>query len=358
MKILYGIQGTGNGHLARARALVPELRKQGLELDFVFSGRAKDDYFDMEVFGNHCRFFDGLTFVTEQGRLKKFKTLFNNNLIRFANNISTLNVQDYDLVISDFEPITAWAARIKKIPSIGISHQCAFDFAVPKLSGHHLERLLMRYFAPTHQRIGLHWHHFGYPILPPIIKTHTAQPIIENKIVVYMGFEPLEDVIRFVSGFSDYAFHIYAKVDTPQSLGHVTIHPLNHDNFHQDLSDCAGVISNAGFELSSECIALGKKLLIKPLNGQYEQMCNALALQQLQRATIIDSFDQKILTQWLAADPHKAMTYPNVSEAIAQWIQAGVWDDTQSLMDQLWQGACDKEVNSNLPSHIEMGVIY
>lgn len=358
MKILYGIQGTGNGHLARARALVPALREQGIDIDFIFSGRLEKEYFDMEIFGDNCRFFDGLTFVTERGRLKKFKTLIHNNLIRFVKNIAELNTTEYDLIISDFEPVTAWSARIKKVPSIGISHQCAFDFSVPKVPGHYLEQLIMRYFAPTHHRVGLHWHHFNYPIFPPIIKINEARPTIENKILVYMGFEPLDDIISFVSGFSEYDFHIYAKVSEQQSLGHVTVHPLNHDNFHRDLTDAAGVISNAGFELSSECIALGKKLLIKPLNGQYEQICNALALQKLKRATIIDSFDQRILAQWLEGTPHKPVTYPKVSDAIAKWIKSGNWSDTQSLVDQLWQSMPEAGIQGKLNTPIEMDVIY
>ncbi|MGL5401221.1 MAG: glycosyltransferase family protein, partial [Plesiomonas shigelloides] len=51
MKLLYGIQGTGNGHLSRARELVPALRAQGIRVDVLCSGRAADAYFDMQVFG-------------------------------------------------------------------------------------------------------------------------------------------------------------------------------------------------------------------------------------------------------------------------------------------------------------------
>ena len=37
MKILYAIQGTGNGHLSRAVDIIPELKKYG-ELDLFVSG--------------------------------------------------------------------------------------------------------------------------------------------------------------------------------------------------------------------------------------------------------------------------------------------------------------------------------
>ena len=41
MKILYAIQGTGNGHLSRARDIIPILQKNG-ELDILVSGIQTD----------------------------------------------------------------------------------------------------------------------------------------------------------------------------------------------------------------------------------------------------------------------------------------------------------------------------
>jgi len=41
MKILYGIQGTGNGHLVRASVLAPELSKYA-NVDLLVSGSESD----------------------------------------------------------------------------------------------------------------------------------------------------------------------------------------------------------------------------------------------------------------------------------------------------------------------------
>ena len=50
MKLLYGVQGTGNGHIARARIMAAALAKRSdVEVDFVFTGREPDKYFDMDV---------------------------------------------------------------------------------------------------------------------------------------------------------------------------------------------------------------------------------------------------------------------------------------------------------------------
>ena len=41
MKILYAIQGTGNGHLSRARDIIPALQNKG-DLDILVSGTQAD----------------------------------------------------------------------------------------------------------------------------------------------------------------------------------------------------------------------------------------------------------------------------------------------------------------------------
>ncbi len=122
--------------------------------------------------------------------------------------------------------------------------------------------------------IGRSLHCFA-PSLTPVTAIYIAQqPTSDGKtIVVYMGFEDLDEIIQLVSPFADYQFQIFAKVEKRICKGHIQINPLSHQAFHNQLNRCAGVICNARFELSSEALQLGKKLLVKPLTGQYEQLC-------------------------------------------------------------------------------------
>ena len=53
MKIFYGVQGTGNGHITRARVMAKELFEAGFDVTFQFTGRPADKYFDMEVFNGY-----------------------------------------------------------------------------------------------------------------------------------------------------------------------------------------------------------------------------------------------------------------------------------------------------------------
>jgi len=339
VRILYGIQGTGNGHLARARALVPALQDAGLDIDYVFTGRRREDYFNMELFGDFAC-YPGLSLVTERGRLRHWRTATQSDLPGFWRDMRRLEVRRYDLVLSDFEPLTAWSARLAGVRSIGISHQSAFAYDVPKVRGFAGSRLLMQTFAPVSTRVGLHWHHFQQPILPPLIEPLAAKDVQGDKILVYMGFEAVPDIVAFLRPFTDYRFLVCARVDAPIEMGHILVKPLSHREFHDDLSDCFGVISNAGFELASECLALGKKLLVKPLLGQFEQLSNALALQALNRGTIVQSLDQRVLEKWLQLPGHPRIDYPDVPVALAQWIADGCRQTLPELAEALWAG-CD-----------------
>ena len=47
MKILYGINATGNGHISRARIIIAELKKRGHDISCIISGRNDDSLYDI-----------------------------------------------------------------------------------------------------------------------------------------------------------------------------------------------------------------------------------------------------------------------------------------------------------------------
>ena len=69
--------------------------------------------------------------------------------------------------------------RINKKESIGIGHQYAFYYDIPIQGGKPLSKNIMKLFAPVTKKVGLHWHHFNQPILPPIVDVDQAS---ERKI--------------------------------------------------------------------------------------------------------------------------------------------------------------------------------
>lgn len=337
MKILYGVQGTGNGHIARARAMACELKKAKIEVDFLFSGREDAMYFSMEAFGNY-QTRNGVTFSTHNGKIDYIKTAQKCSPVALINEIKQLDLSGYELVINDFEPISAWAAKRSKLPCIGISHQNAFRYAVPKKGYSWLDSKVIRYFAPADIHIGLHWYHFGQPILPPIVHTEKNYQIESGqKVLVYLPFESLESITELLQGFSNRAFLCYhPEIRERIIIDNIEFREPSYQGFQIELHRCHGVIANGGFELPSEALSLGKKLLLKPLSGQFEQESNVATLEHLGLAHAMEYLDPSAVRQWLDAKDAESIKYPNVAKSIVEWILMGNWNNTHALEEMLW----------------------
>lgn len=339
MKIFYGVQGTGNGHITRARAMAPKLRDAGADVTWLFTGRPADAFFEMEVFGEYA-WRSGLTFETRHGNVLYLKTALRNNLIKFVSDVRSLDLKTYDLVITDFEPVTAWAARLQGIRTLGIGHQYAFDLDIPKAGADFMGTQILKYFAPATVGLGVHWHHFNGPILPPIIESRLSEkPCQPGKIIVYLPFEDIEDVIKYLKPFSSHEFHVYnpgGAVATDGKTAHIRVKGLSRQAFQDDFADCGGVICNAGFELPSESLHHGKKLLVKPLHGQMEQLSNALALDVLKLGEVMHDMDSQAIATWLAADHSPRIQFPDVAAYVVERIMSGELTFDPSWIDQIW----------------------
>ncbi|ASG00690.1 glycosyltransferase [Vibrio anguillarum] len=337
LKILYGVQGTGNGHIARSRVMSEALREAKIDVQFLFSGREKEKYFSMESFGDY-QTRRGFTFETEQGHVNYVKTALNNNLLTFVSETKNLDLSPYDLVINDFEPVSAWAAKQQGIPCIGISHQNAFRYNVPLKGASWLDKQIIQQFAPANYHVGLHWYHFDQPILPPIIYRSEQHTSNEHFILVYLPFEHVDDILELLFRFSNQAFICYhPSLMEAQSVENVELRPLCHTHFQYHLHCCDGVIANGGFELPSEALSLGKKLLLKPLSGQFEQQSNVATLENLGLAASMEFLDPSELRRWLDEKQVERVVYPNVAKALVEWVQNGKWDNHKELSQSLWR---------------------
>lgn len=338
MKILFGIQSTGNGHICRSKEIILRLKALGHKIHVVLSGSKPAMGHELEVFEPY-RILRGLTFSMHRGRLKLWRTLLGLNFIRFYRDIHTMDAGGYDLVITDFEPITARVAKINHIPSIGIGHQYAFLFDVPVAGSDLVSDCIIKRFAPVCIPLGLHWHHFNQPILPPILPNHirrTCSPL-PNKILVYLPFEETRDTVRLLKDFTKHQFYIYGNSGIPVDKDQFHFRPSSRIGFLNDLLDCNGVISNAGFELPSEVAYLGKKLLVKPLRGQMEQVSNAMALKKLGIGEVMKKLDPAKVARWIDSPPPAARHYPDVAGKIARFIDGGYCMDIKTFSRQVWE---------------------
>ncbi len=345
MKIFYGVQGTGNGHITRARVMARELYAAGIDVTFQFTGRPADKYFDMDIF-NGYQVRTGLTFNTHKGNVNYLKTAWDAKPLTLIKDIKSLDLSGYDLVISDFEPVTAWAARNQKKAVLGIGHQYAFNYDIPRAGSDPIANQVMKYFAPATKGIGLHWHHFNQPILPPIIETpDSPRYTVRNKIIVYLPFEDQNIVINLLSPFKDFEFHLYSPELAESSFEHIICHPLSRTQFQENLMDSGGIISNAGFELASEALQLGKKILAKPLHSQMEQISNAKALHQLGYGQTMNDMDASIIEKWLYDERAVQITYPNIAAVLVKWILEGMPEMNADFIESVWKTVDVRHIN-------------
>jgi uncharacterized protein (TIGR00661 family) len=337
MKILFGVQATGNGHISRSREVIRNLKRMGHTITTILSGRDPSMLWGMEDFEPYT-VFRGITFSTRRGKVEYLKTALNLHVFEYLEDAKSFDASGYDLVVTDFEPVSARIARINQIPSIGIGHQYAFPYDIPMADTTWLSLFVIKNFAPATYSIGLHWHHFNHPILPPIVPCMDCEKIKvrNNKILVYLPFEELDDIKSLLIPFASHDFFIYHQDVSFEKERNLNLRPYSRNNFLTDLMECNGVITNAGFELSSEALHLGKKLLVKPLAGQMEQSSNALAIDLLKLGMTMKTLDENQVSNFLKSSSVIPAGYPDVAAMIAAWITKKRWWDMDRLVRDAW----------------------
>ncbi len=348
MKILYGIQGTGNGHISRCRTLANALQKAGADVDYILSGRDPKDYFDMQAFGNY-KTFRGVSFATLNGKINLRKTIQRIRAFRLIKDVRELDLSRYDCVISDFEPVSAWAAHHQNRKCLGISNQSICQYLKPKEYGL-LANVIMKYYAPVSDPIGLHWFHFGQSLLPPMIDPLHSTPEQDGSIIVYLPFESLQDIKALLTPFTHQRFICFhPEIKSPSQQGNIEFNPLGRDKFTDSLIPCSGIIANTGFALISEALVLGKKILTKPVAGQFEQIYNAKCLDKLDLATVMYHLNSEKLTSWLELTSPQPVVYPDVASEVAKWIVSGQTKSLHTLSEELWQ-------QTQFPEHVNQRI--
>lgn len=341
LRILYGVQTTGHGHLVRSTPLIQGLRARGHTVEVLLSGPPPAAHW-LERIAPPRDTRPGLTFATRRGRIAYLATVGESRPLRFLKDTLTLDTRPYDLVVSDYEPITAWGARRQGVAAVGIGHLYAFAWpSVPRAPGNPLTHAVMDWFAPVAKPVGAHWSPFGAPLVPPFVAPEARavqRTLVEEDLcLVYPGFESLPEVVALLRRFGSTRFRIYARVAEPCKEGNVEVRPVSREHFLADLARCRGVIANAGFTLASECLHLGIALLVKPVHGQLEQESNAVALDQLGLAATSRNLDAADVAAWLMQPPPAPQNYPDVTSALLDWLAAGAIEPLAELSRRLWQ---------------------
>ena len=281
-KILYAIQGTGNGHVARAREIIPILQKYG-EVDVVLSGDQSNIDLDYPIKYRS----KGLTFVyNKSGSVSLWRSLLKNNLIKLNQEIRNFPIEEYDIIVNDFEFISAWAARRKGLKCFGLGHQASFvseNTPRPKRKDW-VGEWVLKHYAPCSDPIGFHFDHFDEFIFPPVIRKGIRKltPTKKGHYTVYLPAYSDEHIAKVLGNIPGIKWQVFSKrAKETYQKGTVEFKPVNNQHFLESFANCDGVLTSAGFETPAEALYLGKKVMVIPIKKQYEQYCNAEAIKHL-----------------------------------------------------------------------------
>lgn len=326
MKILYAVQGTGNGHVARAREIIPSLLKRAT-VDVLVSGMHAELKMSYPV-----RYqYKGLGYkFGKKGGVDYLNTWWHGDVPNFLGEVQSLDLSSYDLVINDFEPVSAWAARKQHVPCVGLSNQCTLldDKIVKpqkKRKKYKLAKYVLKNYAPVDFCYGFHYQSFNDNIFTPVIRSEIRDLQISNDrhYIVYLPFYNDKKIARALSYFRGEKWIVFSKHSKKYYRErNIDIFPIAEGRFTEELASAKGIICGAGFGLTSEALFLGKKMLVLPMKNQFEQLCNTLSLEQMGIRSIqsLKPRWRKTIQGWLDQDAAVQVHFPDRTQEIIDRI--------------------------------------
>ena len=126
-------------------------------------------------------------------------------------------------------------------------------------------------------------------------------------------------MLKKLSNFENVNWHIFSKkAKESYQVGNILVMPITNDEFVADMAKSKGVFCGAGFEAPAEALYLNKKLMVIPMKGQYEQQCNAAALEKM-GVPVIKSLKKRHfakIAQWLESDEKVKVYYPDITRIV------------------------------------------
>lgn len=327
MKILYAIQGTGNGHISRAEDVIPILREYG-KLDIFVSGAQADIKLEypLKYKSRGLSFYFG-----KSGGIDLFKTFKQNSSKEVYKEIKNFPVDKYDIIINDFEPISAWAARKRDVPCVSLSHQVALlspNVPQPKRFDPIGEWILKNY-APTDAGVSFHFAKFAENMFTPVIRSSIREAVTSqgDHYTVYLPAYDDRKLVPLLMKVSNVRWHIFSKhAKKPYHIGKLSVYPVSKEEFVASMLSCKGMLCGAGFETPAEALYLGKKLMVVPMKNQYEQHYNAAALKEI-GVPVLKNVKKKRLDrikEWIDSDKRVEIDYQNTTrEAVEKALTLG-----------------------------------
>lgn len=293
MKILYGIQTTGNGHINRSLKIIDELRRLNNEVDILISGNGSD----LKIL--YTFKFKGLKLYYKNGSTNIFKTIFKNNILNLIKEVLSIKKR-YDLIITDFEPVSALYGTLFNIKSINISNQASLISNRIKINRFY--RLFFKYFCYTNHSIGYFYEKLDKNIYLPIIDQKIIDSVSTtlDHIVVYLPNIDTKDIVDVLNK-SNHIFYIFTEQNFISDSKNIIIEKIDKSKFQEKLISSNGVITHSGFSTTTEALYLNKKIWSIPIKSQIEQKINSDYLKKL--GVFTEDLNHTNLIDWLDSHP-------------------------------------------------------
>jgi uncharacterized protein (TIGR00661 family) len=329
MRIFYAVQATGNGHISRALEILPYLKQYG-EVDIFLSG-------------TNAQLGQGLPIVyrskglsldyNKKGGLDYWKIAKKMKPLMIVKDAAKLPLERYDLILNDFECVTSLACKLKRINSVHFGHQASFKSPLSPRPNKKdaLGEWVLKNYCSGSINLGLHFKKYDENINTPIIKSAiiNAKPSDRGYVTVYLPQYPSSEIATYLKSLTYIHFQVFTReTKTIKQLDNITFYPIDNEMFTQSLIDCHGIITGGGFETPAEALFMGKRVMVMPIHGQYEQWCNAAALQEW-GVPVLDNLTTRTgvhIHRWYYGDaPAEKPTF-NENAAIIRWMMEKAWN--------------------------------
>ncbi len=256
--------------------------------------------------------------------------------LKGINQINQIVKQDKpDTIINFYDFLGGLFFMLKKttVKHVVIAHQFLLnhrDFEFPKgrfydkasllywnrLVGYKSSKILAVSFREMEDELEKKIH-----IVPPLLRDGIKRQSIssENYFLVYLlNYGYYVDVLKFHEHHPEIPVHCFwDKKDEENELkidDTLTFHRLDGGKFIQKMAGCRGYLTTAGVESVCEAMYMGKPVLMIPVEGHYEQVCNALDAKKSGAGISSSVFNLEILLDYL---PH----HKDVGEDFRDWCK-------------------------------------
>ena len=341
MKILFGVQTEGNGHITQCIATKQYLQSQGIKVTTAFAAKKKrglSKYFTDEF---NVIDYDGFDFVFDNvGRVVIWKTIVKNTfelprlIVSFIKICVIIQKEKPDAIFNYYEPLVGLTALFfRNIKYVSFGHQYAMDSVIyPRINGYIVQKLFLsiinKITSIRAKIVALSYYEFNDTTMivsPPILRaeSYSISDKKEDFVLVYlMNEDMLPQLISQAKKYPDINIQCFTKLTKQyDELPNLKLFNLDGKLFQEKMKVCKSVVCSGGFETSAEAIYQNKPLLMIPMPNHYEQHVNCNDAYLSSYAIYNESIDLSKIPKYQLGNKKWFDTYQYVLQRVLYYIR-------------------------------------